>query len=69
MKTSYENMNDSELVRAVLDRYELTQVSLASMLFISEAGISRALSGRTKVRPAIRERLKEMLVEKDNSEG
>lgn len=69
MNTTYENLNDNQIVENVLTRYALTQVELADMLLIGQPRISEVLSGRKFLRPKVRKKLVEMLVEKDNSEG
>ena len=67
MKSKYADYSNSEVVKAVLTRYDLTQAELARMVYISQSRISEALTGVGGLRPAVRQALIDMLETQDNS--
>ena len=67
MKTKYEDYSDSEIVQAVKTRLKFTQAELARMFYVTDASISRALSGKGRLRPAVREAMIDLLAADDAS--
>ena len=57
----YSGYTDSQLVRAVLERFGLKQRELAAMLMLSEGQISNVIHERTTLRPLVRQRVVDML--------
>ena len=67
MKTKYENQSDSDIIQAIKTRLQFTQAELARMFYVTDASISRALSGRGRLRPAVRQAMIDLLTADDSS--
>lgn len=63
----YSGWSDANVTQDVIARYELSQIELAAMVCISHASISRAVTGKSGLRPAVRRKLIEMLEAKDTA--
>ena len=67
MKTKYETFSDSDIVRDMKTRLKFTQAELARMFYVTDASISRALSGKGRLRPAVRQAMIDLLDADDHS--
>ena len=67
MKTTYENYSDSEVIQALKTRLQFSQAELAEMFYMSVSSISRALAGKIRLRPAVRQAMIDLLDADDHS--
>lgn len=65
--TNYSGMTDAEIIRRVIELYGINQTQLANRVYVTHASISRAIHGKSGLRPKIRQAMIDMLVEKDSS--
>lgn len=66
MRNKYEDYSDSDIIQAIKTRLQFKQVELARMFYVSEASISLALAGKTRLRSAVRQAMIDLL-EADDS--
>lgn len=67
MKITYENYSDSEVIQALKTRLKCSQAELAEMFYMSVSSISRALAGKIRLRPAVRQAMIDLLTADDAS--
>jgi len=65
MKTSYEDFSDRQIILTIKSRLNITQGKIASMYYVGDASISRALSGKGRLRPAVRRAMIDLLRTQD----
>ena len=65
MKTLDEDFSDRQIILAIKSRLNLTQGKIASMFCVGDACISRALSGKGRLRPAVRRAMIALLKSQD----
>ena len=61
-------MNDSELLKAILDLNAWTQQELSRHLLFDRTQVSRVLNGKTHLRPLTREKAEQLLAEAEQQQ-
>ena len=67
MATKYDTYSDKDIVQAIKTRLQFSQREIARMFYISDGGISRVLSEKIGLRPAVRKAMIDLLEANDHS--